>query len=610
LVWEINAANESHLKKILRRVRQVRAVGRTNWPLCLCASVVVFFLCLMPSAALAAESDFRALFWPVLDKAVPGILAAQDKTSGRWGKGPIVITEQNAIFPLAVAWSQKYAGNKYYHDPTLLKAIMLGGDFLISQQKADGQWVFRTHDGSEWGDIYMPWTYSRWIRAFALVRDAILADERAKWEKGLRIGFGGMAKKGLHGDKHEIENIPTHDAMALYWAGKIFERGDWVKEAVTYLHKAIAAQDQGGFWTENLGPVVNYNFVYMDTLGAYYAMSHDPLVLPALQRGAVFHANFTYPDGRRVETVDERNAYDADIDVPSAGFSFSDVGRGYILQQYALKKAHHQGVGPDLAAAFILYAKDGPIAATSADTDHRFVLGKDDALVVRQKPWFVCLSAYHTPIFDDRWIEDRQNFVSLFHDGTGLIVGGGNAKLTPMWSTFTAGDGNLLSHRVPTTNPSFAEPAGLLHVPTDLKLLPDENSLLATYGSAECKVTVKIENATTADITYGLLNSSELPVEAHVTLIPKLKGDWMWGKEKSGRLGSAALHFVGAKLQAFSHNGWRVEVPAGGSVDWPVLPYDQYVKDGTAPLEQGRIVVTIPLGRTPKESTVRIHVGD
>ena len=244
----------------------------------------------------------------------------------------------------------------------------------------------------------------------------------------------------------------------------------------------------------------------------------------------------------------------------------------------------------------------GQLAATPGEQNHRFVLGRDDALVLRQKPWFICLSAYHTPIFDDRWIEDRQNFVSIFHDGAGLIVGGGNTKLTPMWSTFTAGDVSLLSHRAPTTNPSYAEPVGLVHVPSDLKLLADENALLATYGTAHCKLAVKIEDAATVDITYALLNSSDLPVEGHLTLIPRLKGKWKWGGKQSGRLANAALHFSDTTPQALGLNGWRVEVPAGASVDWPVLPYDQYVKDGTAPLEQGRIVVTIPLGRTPKEA--------
>ena len=193
---EIHAANESCLKISLGIDRQVDTAGKTNWPLCLCASVVVLFFSLIPKVALAADSNFQAIFWPVLEKGIPGILDGQNKVTGRWGKGPIVITEQNAIFPLAVAWSQKYDGNKFYHDPAVLNAIILGGDFLISQQKPDGQWVFRTHDGSEWGDIYMPRTYSRWIRAFALVRDAMPAQQRENAGEGIETGIQWHGQQG------------------------------------------------------------------------------------------------------------------------------------------------------------------------------------------------------------------------------------------------------------------------------------------------------------------------------------------------------------------------------------------------------------------------------
>jgi hypothetical protein len=572
--------------------------------------VVAFFLFLIPRSALAANSDFRQMFWPVLEKAVPEILATQNQSTGRWGKGPVVITEQNPIFLLSVAWSQHYPGNKFYHDPKVLTAIIRGGDFLISQQKPDGQWVFRTKDGSEWGDIYMPWTYSRWIRAFALIKEAMPADQRDKWAKGLQLGFSGLAKKGLHGDKHFIENIPGHDAMAMWLAGKIFHRDDWTNAATSYLHKLIAAQDPGGFWTENLGPVVNYNFVYMETLGAYYAMSHDPLALPALKRGVLFHANFTYPDGRRVETIDERNAYDSEIEMPGPSFSFSALGRSYILQQYELKQSHHQEIGPDNAAAFIMYAQDGPTGSTPASVDHQFILGNNDAMVLRQKPWFICLSAYHTPVYDDRWIQDRQNFLSIFHDSTGLIIGGGNSKLTPLWSTFTAGDTNLLSHHAGETDPKFIEPQGLIHVPNDLKLLPKQLALAGDYGNAHCTLRVKIENANTAQIHYALLNSSSLDIAAHLTLMPKLAARWRWEAQKHGTLGKTPVHLSAATPSTFSLDGWSVTIPAGASLDWPVLPYDQYVKDGTAPLSQGRIVVTIPLGRTPRQQTVTLHVGD
>ncbi|HWB55257.1 MAG TPA: hypothetical protein VG722_13730, partial [Tepidisphaeraceae bacterium] len=321
------------------------------------------------------------------------------------------------------------------------------------------------------------------------------------------------------------------------------------------------------------------------------------------------------PDGTNVETVDERNDYYHGIDTPNVAFSFSPVGRAYILHQLEIKERRHDGTGPDVAASFILYAEDGPIAPIPADTNHQFILGHDDATVLRQKPWFVCLSAYRAPIMKDRidarWVQDRQNFISIFHDGVGLIVGGGNTKLTPLWSTFTAGDTKLLSHHPGETKPDYAEPKGLLHVPTKLKLDPQNLALLATYGKAQCQAAVKLENATTAKISYSLLNQSRLAVEAHVTLIANIGGAWHTESGEHGKLGPEPIHLTA--LQAggkFYHNGWSITLPTDATLDWPVLPYDQYVKDGTAPLDQGRIVVTLPLGRAPAQKSVQVQVGE
>ena len=94
----------------------------------------------------------------------------------------------------------------------------------------------------------------------------------------------------------------------------------------------------------------------------------------------------------------------------------------------------------------------------------------------------------------------------------GLIVGGGNTKLAPMWNA-------LLLPEMPKKLPSqsghntatnhMPEPAGLLHVPDDLKLLPEELALVGGYDRAKCKVQVKIRNTSTAEISYSLLNSSQ-----------------------------------------------------------------------------------------------------
>jgi len=66
---------------------------------------------------------------------------------------------------------------------------MKGGDYLIEQQDEKGMWTFRKKDNSTWGRIYMPWTYSRWIRTFYLIKDAMPPDRRERWAKALQHGY-------------------------------------------------------------------------------------------------------------------------------------------------------------------------------------------------------------------------------------------------------------------------------------------------------------------------------------------------------------------------------------------------------------------------------------
>ena len=112
--------------------------------------------------------------------------------TGRFGTEPWVCGDQNVILPLAAAWSIKDPANPYYHDKKLLAVIGKGGEALVDDQDKDGKWIFKKKDLSTWGMIYMPWTYSRWIRAYVLVKDALPKAQREKWEKGLLLGFNGI----------------------------------------------------------------------------------------------------------------------------------------------------------------------------------------------------------------------------------------------------------------------------------------------------------------------------------------------------------------------------------------------------------------------------------
>ncbi len=421
-----------------------------------------------------------------------------------------------------------------------------------------------------------------------------------------------------------LANIPCNQAMSLYLAGKLLDRNDWCAKAMAYEHKVVDYQNPCGFWSEHAGPVVLYNTLYLDALGTYYAISHDKYVLPALERAAKFHIAMTYPDGTMVETVDERNWHTNNILTPNVGFSFSPEGRGYIEHQLALKgRLTKDLMGPDLAASFLLYGQEGE--ATPVPDPRKtpvIVLSDHNAMTRREGPWFTCLSAYHTTVSRSRWYQDRQNLVSLFHDKVGLILGGGNTKLQPLWSTFTVGDVSLLKHKPGDADPHFIPPPGLVHVPNDAALDPQNTRLLLQYELVKCQVKVDLSDPKTAKIIYltegpashdpGEGKDQDFahgPVAAHVPFLANLEEAWTTGSGKHGELSKEPFKLTSEECGGwFEHHGWRVYFPPGATIQWPVLPHNQYAKDGSAPLRDGRIVITLPFTKDLLRQEIRVQM--
>lgn len=538
-----------------------------------------------------------------LVKRVPGILNSQDPRTGRFGTGIWIVNDQHPMFPLAVAWATKSSDNPYYHDPRILEAIMAAGDALIEDADADGRWEFRKKDGSTWGQIYQPWTYSRWVRAYGLIRDGMPPERRKRWEAALIRGYAGIAKTQLT----RPVNIPAHHAMGLYIAGQLFDKPEWCDQAKAFMAKVVAAQDPVGFWTEHYGPVVRYSAVYIDALGVYYAVSRDESVLGALKRAAEFHAAFTYPDGSSVETVDERNPYHGGSIADNVGFSFTPEGRGYLLRQWSIRKPQDA----DSIASFLLYGEEGPaVPSIAAEQDRRWVSEDRKALVERRGKWFVCLSAYCCPVDGRRWIQDRQNFVSVFHDKLGLILGGGNTKLQPLWSNFTVGDVSLLRHTPGDTNPKFTPPKGLVHIPTASSLVRTESpGLLFDYDGERCKINVGIADDSTVIIRLSATTNTGRAVAAHLTFLPHLGQPFACEQVAEKPLGTESFTLSSKEAGRWiEHAGWRLSLPDGASVTWPVLPHNPYVKDGAAKPAEGRIVVSLPFSQDRSEYELKLEV--
>lgn len=561
--------------------------------------------CLFPlllAPAQAGELKYKDRALADLVKQVPAILSSYDAHSGRFGSGIWTCNDQQQMYPLAVAYATAGTGNKYHKDPQLLAVIAKAGDALIDDMDEHGRWEFRKKDGSTWGKTLMCWTYSRWIRTYVLVGDDFPAAERDRWSRALTLGYGEIAKHELGG----VHNIPTHQAMGLYVAGKALRRPEWCQKAAEFMARVVAAQAEGGYWAEGQGPVVLYDFVYLEALGVYYAVSGDHRVLDALAKGARFHERFTYPSGQCVETIDQRNPYHDRVEAGNVGFTFTPDGRAYLARQWRLLGGH---LDADLMASLLLYGQEGSIAESLAAADQAFVLreaGVDRAATLRRGPWFVCLSAYTTPVSTSRWHQDRQNLVSIWHEKTGLIVGGGNTKLQPAWSSISVGDEGLLRHRPGDTKPAFLPKGQLFHVPSQAALMIEpQTALELKVGPETCSIRIEIQDARHLVYQLERKGGSDLPVAAHLTILPRLGKPLTAGTGRTVKLGAEPVEWGPAELGgSVRHAGFALRVPNSAALCWPVLPHNPYRADGRAEPQEGRIVIRIPLVRAKPERVV------
>ena len=97
-------------------------------------NTILAILAAIPSQA--AELRFKDELVPILVRQIPGILKSYDPETGRFGSGIWLCTDQNPMYPLAVAYAYAAPGSKYYKDKELLEVIMKAGDALIDDMIA------------------------------------------------------------------------------------------------------------------------------------------------------------------------------------------------------------------------------------------------------------------------------------------------------------------------------------------------------------------------------------------------------------------------------------------------------------------------------------------
>lgn len=518
-----------------------------------------------------------------LARGVPAALKQFDSKSGRFlaPNGGWAVTMQDVVLPLALL-HQTY-GTRYYHKQDILRICQRAVDAWCDWQNEDGSFEFIKVDGSSWGNMFMPWSIFHWLETYVLLRDSLAPRKRKLWEKRLALAYEGLARTHTTPRAH---NIPTWNGMSLTRAGQVFDRPDWLEIGRNQVLFSAAAQHPHGYWPEGGGPTTRYNLVYVHALGLYYQFTRDKAVLCKLQRACDFHTTFTYPDCTSVETVDGRVRYHNDV--ATTGWpGFSLYPRGRRLMRLMVRRLDRRGgLSPHLASTYMHSASGKEEALPMQQKRHRSVY-KRRALMRKHDDWSICVSGYQADpqaragSSRERWINTRSNCLSVWHKKTGLLIGGGNSKHDPLFSTFEVWQGG--AHHLEPDRVSFSHAAG-------------RDTIKFSYGDVSCSLHLKPIGGSKLEIVFEIPQATarRATVQAGFTLRLK-EGDKICWSAKS-KPPVKAEHIVDPRRslgfywnpdehyssRMLSGNGWQLTMPNESSMKYPAYPFNPYAIDNAA----------------------------
>lgn len=509
-----------------------------------------------------------------------------DPETGKFleANGGWTVTNQDNIFLLAYLYLNDFEENPYYQDPKALELIKAGGNALRAAQREDGQVLFVKVDGSEWGYIYMPWSMFHWLQTFDLMTGYLDQDTLVSWKEGLTLAYDGINRglQSLH-----IHNIPVWDSTAIYRAGVLFNREDYKEIADKMINKTVETQHPDGFWPEHLGPTLSYNGVYIYALGVYKFYGGSVKVDSALQRSFAMQKASVYPDGSLVETADGRVKYDGSVRTSDLiGYLELEGGLEYVNFMLDQAVKSDQVLGSQ-AVNLLRYVEQLPETECSEDaplTDSsELKLCHGNIQVLRKAGWQVNLSSYTAPITDSRWGMDRQSFVSVWHKGKGLLIGGGNNKYNPQWGTFCIQKGDQT-----------------LYVPDKGEKDPDNDRIKLHYEDISCQVKIlKVsENEIVLEFGYestGKADNVQIGLPLRFSCDTK-ENDYSMKQRDSG----SSVCFRGYEI-SFTNSFY--------SLKWPVEPFNPYEPQGKSPDKYWAAVLNIDITRE-KGCIVRIRKSD
>ena len=548
-------------------------------------------LCL--ASGMAAASELPARYFRLLEVGIgqvetrlaenPGASMAKLQgmpTWNRWTRLP------GTILAPAVLYTRQHPANQHFHDPKMLALALRIGDQLATET-----------EGPDWENIFdSEWEPCLWVEAYRLLETKLGEERRERWKRAIQkhvAHYAVDAQKRVDFPFYNTPYIGTSPNHFSSWAalllisGQALGRKDWEALGTRILHR-FAAEEQtpDGYWGEHGrgGPTTGYNQVTMTQVALYWEHTHDPAALKALRRATDFHKYFTYPDGKPVETINDRNRH---WTVNLWGnFGFSNFPDGRRLAEFLVSSYHEKNLAMDdigRLAQNLLYYHEGPTAPIPVDLPRYAHTMEIPAGIRKTGPWVVALSGVIAPQAVMQYYLDRQANVSVFHEATGLIITGGNSKRQPEIATF------------------FEKlPGQTVHMPisTRLQMGDQEDRLALAYNTFFSELHVPTPAKKSMDLHF-VITGRGVPAELaqlNLQLVLKEGETLETGAGKKYVLGKERLELSPQDLGgSIRHHGWTLKLDPTAHLVWPFFPYNPYANGPETTLEFAVGVLSVPL---------------
>jgi hypothetical protein len=339
---------------------------------------------------------------------------------------------------LAWVYKTSHPENPYYGDSRVLRVAIEMGNTL-ADRNYKGQGHFEYHG---------EWPFYNLCQTYELLKEELPEESRRLWRDYADFYMKTRGRRPMFytAFNHEAGNV-----AAVLRAGQVFGVTEWVDRAKRLMHQLVKVQRELGYFDEgpHHGPSMGYNHIQLTNMLLYVDYSGDQSILPYCKRLADFMIRYSFPDGSSIGAFDGRQSWGLgkicygldrwpkgkelnrrvfrswkkwELLEPGSRYAFStDMGKfwnGYWLVDEYLSLLPDAGAEPlpqDLSGYRMV--ESGPTFSGG---------------LVRKQDWMVAVSAILSDIAHlsgSVYRLDRQSRLDIWHEDTGLVVGGGSNRV-------------------------------------------------------------------------------------------------------------------------------------------------------------------------------------